>query len=548
MDSGEVSFINIMEISLIRKKILEYLSNFKDINCLASTCWKLNQIINNEKITRSIDYDFGQINIRYVNIDDEKKLIDVEEQYKLGSYAFIKQLYLSGKEIIESEEYNKKRFNCNDTVEISFRRNVNLSPNVLKSVPFIRKLAKQYDINCEERKNLTILKLQDVGCNTSSFFLLHVLPYLHHENMNTIIFPIRFFSNDVKRYKDLLNGIFDGFPRLYKLEIDLSLKKGYYGGCSMEKSAVDEVMKQLSKKKDATVHFTFFGDRYSRTTDYFLVFFEISMKYGVKVTLCEETLLQLEKHKISSVLKLHNCSIEHCVTHFIGRINYMCFDFHDWIGSMRRYENLEKVTLMLKINYYDKVLEKSFQAFRNTQALRNLKKVVEFELIVLRSPIPLPGKENEIEILHKNIKHLVQLLPNSAKRLLLYGIPKLTYDITRTIERYMPNIEVLSLYNISFEKSDCLSVFTRLKVVTISTSSPIEIPDNVNLFAIYTKESTKNDTDQKLIDEYSKKFSKRLIVGSIKNIFFNDINDFKHYRHLTQIESFLKYKKYFQLL
>uniref|UniRef100_A0A0K0EYX7 RNA methyltransferase n=1 Tax=Strongyloides venezuelensis TaxID=75913 RepID=A0A0K0EYX7_STRVS len=284
----------------------------------------------------------------------------------------------------------------------------------------------------------------------------------------------------------------------------------------MKESIVDEIMRQLSKKKDATIHLDCNDDNlFSCTNDYFLVLFKISMKYGIKITMDEITLLLLKKLDISNILKYLNYPIEQCVTHCIGKIDILNYKTNDCIRKMRCYENLKKITLMFKYISRDYFLNKD--DFEIIISLKNHKKVEEFELIVFTRPCK--GINKTIEILHKNIKCLIQLIRNSVKKLLLCGIPKLNHDITRTIERYMPNIEVLSLDDISFEERNCLSLFKKLKVVTISTFFPIEIPDNVNLFIIYTNQSTKNDTDQELIEEYSKKFSKRLVVGNIKNIF-----------------------------
>uniref|UniRef100_A0A0N5BVA6 F-box domain-containing protein n=1 Tax=Strongyloides papillosus TaxID=174720 RepID=A0A0N5BVA6_STREA len=546
MDTKKISFINIMEVGLVRKKILGYLPNFKDIYCIASTCWELNQFITNEKITRNILYDYCQFNIKLVKINDKREFINVQEDSKFEGYVFENLDVLFAFKTKESEQYRRKRFICNDTVEIAFLTEEREDFRQ-KYVPFIKKLAQKYKINFEERKDLTILKLHDKNYNNSSIRLLHVLPYLYHENINTIIIPINYFSTFINKYNGLLNNLFNGFPKLYKLEFHISFCYIKIRNLIFNKDAIGEILRQLSKKNNATVHFKYFDDfdDISLVIKCFLLFLEFAMKYGIKITIDDETLRVLKFHNIPNILKRYNYSIEQHVTTCMDVIGSLHSDLHNCFKKMRYYENLEKVCLIFNYSLYDCSLEENFKAFRYIQSLNNLKKVVGLELTFVKHNTGI--SEDEIKIFHKNFKYLIRLLPSSVKRLYLYGIPKLTYDITKTIERYMPNIEVLSLYNISFEESDCLSVFKKLQAVAIRSDIPVKIPDSVKLFAVYTRESAEKDINQKLTNEYSKKFSKRLIVRNVKNIFFNDINDFRLYRHLIQIESILKHKNYFKL-
>uniref|UniRef100_A0A0N5BVB3 F-box domain-containing protein n=1 Tax=Strongyloides papillosus TaxID=174720 RepID=A0A0N5BVB3_STREA len=463
MDTQEISFINIIEIGLVRKKIFEYLPSFKDINRLASTCWKLKNIIKNEKIIKNIFYDDGRINTKFAKIDVIREFTDVQEESKFEDCAFIENfdyIYYGGK---KDEKFDRDRFICNNTVEISF-------------------LTGEREVS-SEKKDLTILKINDQRFGSSFSALLLVLPYLHHENIETIIIPINIFSNNINKYNGLLNNLFDGFPKLYKLEIHLSFGFNVYNNFYHNNDAIDGIMEQLSRKKNATIHFYYFDDRFSCTVDYFLVFFEIAMKYRIKVTMDDETLFLLKDRNISNILKRHNYSIEQ-------------------------------------------------------------HKVVGLELTFVKHHTGI--SKDEIEIFHKNFKYLIQLLPSSVKRLYLYGIPKLTYDITRTIERYMPNIEVLSLCNVSFEETDCLCVFKKLQVVAIRSDIPVKIPGSVKLFAINTMESPENDIGQKLIDEYSDKFSKRLTDNNGKHIYFKNFNDWRCYKHILQIENtFYRFNPYF---
>uniref|UniRef100_A0A0K0EYX9 Uncharacterized protein n=1 Tax=Strongyloides venezuelensis TaxID=75913 RepID=A0A0K0EYX9_STRVS len=102
----------------------------------------------------------------------------------------------------------------------------------------------------------------------------------------------------------------------------------------------------------------------------------------------------------------------------------------------------------------------------------------------------------------------------------------------------MPNIEVLSLCKVSFEETDCLSVFKKLKVVIIRSDIPIKILDSVKLFAINIMESTERDINRQLIDEYSDKFSKRLTDNNGEDIYFKNLNDWRRYKHILQTINF----------
>uniref|UniRef100_A0A0N5BVA9 F-box domain-containing protein n=1 Tax=Strongyloides papillosus TaxID=174720 RepID=A0A0N5BVA9_STREA len=538
MDAEEISFINIMEISLIRRKILEYIPSFKDITCLASTCWELNKIIKNVKITRDLHFYFNdKIDIAFAKIDDIVRLteghIDVQEESKFEDCAFMEKFNFRNNGGQKDEKLNIDKFICDNTVRISLL-NIYGEVSSEKYVQFITKLAQQYKINSEERRNLTILKLHDQRYGSKFNALLHVLPYLHHENINTIIIPIRFFSIDLIKYDGFLNNLFDGFPKLYRLGIDLSFRSNIYNNFSHNKNAIDKIMKQLSKKKNASIYFYKYDGSFFRTVYYFLVFFKIAMKYGIKVTMEDRTLLQLKERGISDILMNHDYPLERCVTASVNRIDFLDSSSYDCFRRMRCYENLKMVSLVFSYNLYLCSLEKDFKAFGDIQSLNNLKKVIAIELTFVKHHDGID--EDEIEIFHKNVKYLIQLLPRSVERLQLFGIPKLNYDLTRTIRRHMKNIEVLSLCNVSIEETDCLSVFKKLQVVSIRSDIPIKIPDSVKLFAIYTRESAEQDIIKKLTNEYSKKFSKKLTDNRGRDIFFNDINDWKCYNHMLRME------------
>uniref|UniRef100_A0A0N5BVA8 Aminotran_1_2 domain-containing protein n=1 Tax=Strongyloides papillosus TaxID=174720 RepID=A0A0N5BVA8_STREA len=548
MDARKISLINIMEVSLIRKKILEYIPSFKDIICLASTCLDLNQIIKNEKITRGVTFEFyDKIDIIFAKTDDIIRYIgehiDFEEESKFEDCAFLENFSFINSGGNNDEKLNIDRFVCDNTVRISF---TNMAREISNEeyVPFISTLSQQYNINYGERKDSRTLKLHDKESSGNCLLLIHVLSYLYHENINTIIIPVNFFSIDITKYSELLNNLFDGFPKLYKLGIHSSFNYNINHNFSHNKYAIDKIMRQLSRRKYATIHLICFNGQNPRTIDYFLVFFEIAIKYGIKVIMDETTLLMLKKRNISDILWHLNYPIEHCVTHCVGKIGFLNSNLHDCFRRMRRYENLVVVSLIFKDSLCECLLEEELKTLGNIQSLNNLKNVIAFELIFVEHSSKL--SKDKMEILHKNVRYLFQLLPESVKSLRLYGIPRLNYGITRTIDRYMPNIEVLSLYNISFEVNDCLSVFKKLQALGISNNIPTKIPDNVKFFAIHTTESTEKDIDQKLIYKYSKKFSKRLIDNKGRNIFFNDIDDFRRYRHLIQMVNIIqKYKNYF---
>uniref|UniRef100_A0A0N5BVB2 F-box domain-containing protein n=1 Tax=Strongyloides papillosus TaxID=174720 RepID=A0A0N5BVB2_STREA len=536
MDAKKKSFINIMEVGLVRKKILGYLPNFKDIFCLASTCWHLNQIINNEKIIRNILFERRALNMEFgcigIRTSDSLRYIDVEEESKFIDYGFIERDDYFRGEVNRNEQSNRDILICNNTVEISF---YNRESKVFERnrVSYIKKLAQHYNMRLKERKELTTLRIHHQDFNTFiSMYFPHTLPYLHHENINTIIIPISYLSTSISTNNGFLNNLFDGFPKLYKIEIHIMHSRVNIEDFFRNKDAVDEIMKQLSKKNNATIHFQYF-DLHCFLTECFLLFFTFAMKYGIKVTLCDETLYRLEYRYIYDALRVYNCPIQQCVTYCVGKFESLHFYSHDCYKRMIYYENLEKTVWEFNYSLYDCLLEQVFQVFGYRQSLRHLKKLVEVQLIFTRH---YKDSINKIEIFHRNVKFLIQLLPKSVKRLRLYGVPKLTYDITRTIKRYMPNIEVLSLCNVSFEQNDCLIVFKKLQAVAIHKDIPVKIPDSVKLFAINPKEPTENDIGQRLNDEYLDKFSKKLTNNKGRTIYFNDVIDWCYHRDLLQME------------
>uniref|UniRef100_A0A0K0EYY0 TIR domain-containing protein n=1 Tax=Strongyloides venezuelensis TaxID=75913 RepID=A0A0K0EYY0_STRVS len=550
MGAMEISFINIMEVSLIRKKILDYIPSFKDIYCIASTCCGLNQIIKNEKVTRKITFEFfDKIDVIFAKIDDVIRYIgehiDFEEESIFQDCAFLENFNFNDSGENEEEKLNGDIFVCDNIVKISFT-NMTRELSSQEYLSFISTLSQQYKINLEERKDSTILKLRDKERSGNCLPLLHVLSYLYHENINTIIIPVNFFSIDITKHSDMLNNLFDGFPKLYKLGIHSSFSYNTNHNFSHNKKIIDKIMRQLSKKKYATIHMICFHGHNPRTVDYFLVFFEIALRYGIKVIMDETTLLQLKKRNISEILWHMNYPIEQCVTQCVGKIGFLNSNLHDCFRRIRRYENLVIVTLIFNNCVCDSLLEEEFKASGSIQSLKNLKHVIALELIFAEHSSKL--SKDKLEILHRNVKYLFLLLPESIKSLRLYGIPRLNYGITSAIERNMPNIEVLSLYNVSFEVNDCLSVFKKLQVLTINDNIPTKIPDNVKFFVIHTTESIEKDVNQRLINKYSKKFSKRLMDNNGRIIFFDDVIDFRRYKNLIQIVNIIqKYKNYFRL-
>uniref|UniRef100_A0A0K0EYY3 Uncharacterized protein n=1 Tax=Strongyloides venezuelensis TaxID=75913 RepID=A0A0K0EYY3_STRVS len=210
MGTEEILFINII---------------FKDILCIASTCLKLKKIIKNQKVTRDKNSEFfDKIDVIFAKIEDIVRLtgghIDDQEKSKFEDCIFIKKFDLLDYGGRKDEKYNIDRFIRDNIIRISFANMVRKLSSE-KYVSFIKKLVQQYIINSEERKNLTILKLQDIERFGSCLSLLHVLAYIHHENINTIIMPIKFFAINVTKYSGLLNNLFDNFPKLYRLGIGL---------------------------------------------------------------------------------------------------------------------------------------------------------------------------------------------------------------------------------------------------------------------------------------------------------------------------------------
>uniref|UniRef100_A0A0K0EYX8 TIR domain-containing protein n=1 Tax=Strongyloides venezuelensis TaxID=75913 RepID=A0A0K0EYX8_STRVS len=279
MDVKEISFMNIMEVDL-------------DINCLSSTCWRLNQIITNEKITKNLFYDCVKIDITFTAENGMNGYVNVQEE----------SIY----EVKKDENLDRDRFICNNTVEISLStREREISGE--KYLSFIKNLAEQYKINSEERRNLSILKLYNKNRYGNWPHLLYVLAYLHHENINTIVIPITFFSHNIIEYNKLLNNLFDGFLKLYKFEICLSAYFSLSINFSHNNDAFDVIIGQLSRKKNATIYF-YFNDNEScfRNNGYFLVFFKIAMKYGIKVIIYNIALNHSKCPSISDILKHHN--------------------------------------------------------------------------------------------------------------------------------------------------------------------------------------------------------------------------------------------------
>uniref|UniRef100_A0A0N5BVC7 PIP49_C domain-containing protein n=1 Tax=Strongyloides papillosus TaxID=174720 RepID=A0A0N5BVC7_STREA len=146
-------------------------------------------------------------------------------------------------------------------------------------------------------------------------------------------------------------------------------------------------MRQLSKKRMPQYILTILMIVVLVLLITFYFSFKIAMKYGIKVTMDDGTLLQLKERGISDILKHHNYSIEQHVISCMNCIYVLNSDTHGCSRRMRCYENLEEILLKLYYNLCDCSLEMAFKAFRNIRSLNNLKKVVRFELTFAEQPI-----------------------------------------------------------------------------------------------------------------------------------------------------------------
>uniref|UniRef100_A0A0N5BI15 Doublecortin domain-containing protein n=1 Tax=Strongyloides papillosus TaxID=174720 RepID=A0A0N5BI15_STREA len=85
--------------------------------------------------------------------------------------------------------------------------------------------------------------------------------------------------------------------------------------------------------------------------------------------------------------------------------------------------------------------------------------------------------------------------------------------ITRKLNKYMPNIKMLTFYDGEFEDSNCLNVFKNLEIFVIRANPDIEIPRTIKLFVVvgdgyyYNSDLSKNVV-KKLVERYSGRFTR----------------------------------------
>ncbi|CEF64864.1 Hypothetical protein SRAE_1000311700 [Strongyloides ratti] len=520
-----ISFIDIMRISLIRKRIIKNYLSISDLKNLSQTCQWMNYLVNNENVSRKMVWynDMPHMKIHVPGHGFFKPL----GKNNLNGVIFEKEdrypFFLK-----EKKKFNKEIINIGDCICLSVENSTgNLRDKDNKIV--VNKLSSEINNICKIRKYAITLRFMEY-CFYNDFIIIHILSYLKHSNIKSIHIPLHSLMFGSQKYNGLKEDIFEGFNQLNEIVLFSSPAINAITTFVKNRTIINHIFKAFSKVKNATLVFRDLGCDYNSITDYIHMILEIAVKYEIKI-----------KWDITSTFEFFNakrnvnCSIINCnhfpLQKFVSSfsVNITNIDsFFNVKENLIYMENLE--TLKLKIYVSDfkmKLLNRNCEEF----SLKNCKKLKKIILDFKSSSIEL-----ETEILHNDLKYLASLMPESVEKLELHNCYELTREVTEVISKYMPNIKVIIANNVSYSDYDSLESFKNLLAYISRNNVFIKIPNTVQLLAVgnVKKLSFLNDPplNEKQVNEYSKRFSKKLSNNKDDYIFFNNIYQWDMYKNL----------------
>uniref|UniRef100_A0A0N5CEA7 F-box domain-containing protein n=1 Tax=Strongyloides papillosus TaxID=174720 RepID=A0A0N5CEA7_STREA len=536
MKPKEASFLDLMNNGLVRKEIFKMLSFFHDISNLSRTCQELNWITDSEIFLRTMSFyhDFQSVNIRIKEetpedlsvVKMDNIIFEKDERFFLEKNFFNKYF---GETILKS--------NCTTIFYSNWIEEFAEDERKL----FIDKLSNEMDLNCRLRSNTKILDFMiDFSYHTS--MILNVLSSMKHQNISHIkVSDIIFMEHNTNVYKELKSNIFDGFPNFHKLEIECIFFVYYYKRFIKNGNILEKIFSELSKRKNATLILNFSHCEYDRLINFVYMILEITRSYKIKLkcnimyvleSIDGRNNINWTIHRsIYLPIKLYLTSL----TITIANSKY----FRDIMKSLQNFTNLE--TLQLEFLFFDikKNIKVEERIHGDCMSLKNLTKLTNLKLYFAE----FINRNNNLNVKKfcSNLMYLFTLMPKYVHKLELIVVPILTNEVAKIINEFLPNLEILVTYRVLFYEADCLLPLKNLHTLICHERLPNLIPNTIELLAIKQKISEENNAiaeeNQKLIDAYSKNFTKILFDIDGRYVFFNNIRKWNFYKHVIE-ESF----------
>uniref|UniRef100_A0A0N5BBL7 F-box domain-containing protein n=1 Tax=Strongyloides papillosus TaxID=174720 RepID=A0A0N5BBL7_STREA len=252
-----ISFVTLMGISLLRKKILQYIGSFDDLENLSKICRWMNYYVQIESIKRGIYFydDRNRIDISVKEgISKDLDSYKLEELEIKNSSNFLKKWDFSEKSTNEFISYdNLTTFDYKkDVFEIDENDIINTKKKISEEINLV--------LNCLMRKNAEILEFTD-DLRKNPFLMLYLMKHMNHGNIKFFKIPDTFVTYYMDEYnKKFYYGIFNGLPKLKELVINIDYiyneEPNYdevYNKFMNSMSFLENILNELSKKRNGTL-------------------------------------------------------------------------------------------------------------------------------------------------------------------------------------------------------------------------------------------------------------------------------------------------------
>uniref|UniRef100_A0A0K0DXG5 F-box domain-containing protein n=1 Tax=Strongyloides stercoralis TaxID=6248 RepID=A0A0K0DXG5_STRER len=528
----ELLFMDIMNIELIRSTVIKKIHSCRDIENLSRTCKLIKYYIDEEKINKKMlcyeDFqsvgskfkenpseDVNEEELRYIKfetINDSNKVMSDVRQFPGEPILFKNRIVLY----------------LNDSLE-SFREN--------EHELFLKKLIEEVNLNDKLREDAEILELL-THFPGNEYLALDLLRYVTHNKIRIIQIALDAFVSSRDQYRRLNYDIFSGLPQFHELAIYDPSTDEDYNEIMESKEVVEEIIKLLSKRKNATLDLLgLFWE--TELTDFIIMLFQMATKYKIKIKYRFDNYYLFDNsHNIFSNFLYFNSPISECAGCIV--ITISCGEqFCNVIENLKLFRNLEKLQIRFGLFDIKEYVTKTGKLNSSNLTLKNCKKLKTIGFESQFTYVDYTVDDQFLSIVCNNLMYLSSLMPSTVERLELSNCWNITKDTTMILSEYMPNIKFIISELVSYKDSDCLSVFSKLQAYISHVNDPIVIPKTVKLLVIGHRDIKDDDRPvaQQLLKNYYQRFSKCLYNTKEEYIFFNNIRCWNIYKKFVQ-ESF----------
>ncbi|CEF65037.1 Hypothetical protein SRAE_1000329000 [Strongyloides ratti] len=528
-----ISFVKFMEYDFVRKCLYKNVHLLTDIENLAKSTNELQYFFENDKIKKDIMWLKDD---QYLSVNVEEELMQISDIPILEKITFQKDTK-SSELLSTASQYHGEIILYKN--QLTFDVNFNVTEITYEErTKIVEKFIEELNLNDQLRKDATTLKFIN-SCNQNSSMILQALSLMNHSNIKRIEIPTNTLLNDqyICRKKFPLKKIFQGFPNLHEVSLYVPNHKCNYIDVIDEENVIAYIIKNLSRKKNATLIFNNIDPCNYSMTKSIETIYKFSGQYNVEIKV-ELNSSFSDYYSISEVF-FHPIELWYSINKIVISDSHIISGPKRYIKSMiylKFFVTLEK--LMLSFNNFD-IKQGIFPVYKLYPEVFSLKHFNQLKKITLYFSLSsCDGYDKMVKLFQNNLIFLGSLMPNTIEELEIINGYELSTEVTEVLHKNMPNIKVLYTNDVTFKDNDCLCSFKNLKFF-ISKGCPfIKVPKTVELVVVghryFHVSRRKQSPCQKIIKHYSERFSKYLYDITGKYIFFNDITKWSQYKFMIQ--------------